>query len=498
MRMLTLTFSIKHGAPVKRNNNISTLTKKMKKILLGSSLLALCLCACDDNTESIGIYTDEDNIESTSSVFEAQTRSIAVDSVLSRTTTCYLGRVTDPETNTQIKAEFLAQFNTLENYEFPDYDLLYKNDQGEIEADSIEIRLFYKSFYGDENNPMKLEVYELDTANVIREDTSYYSNADLTSFINPHRQSPIAQKVFTARDFTLDDETIESDSYTPNIRIVLPKEYGTFIMKKYFENKNFFKNSYNFIRHVCPGFYFKLTDGNETMLNVYVGTINLFFRYKDLAQDTTYVGMTRFAATPEVLQNTTFETDDMHALAESNKDWTYLKTPAGIFTEITLPIDEIYTEHTNDSISQTQISLTRYNATSPNSLDIPQALLMVRKDNMYSFFENNELPDNKTSYVTSFSSSYNTYTFSNIGNLIAYCRKERNEKAAEAHLTPEEWSLLHPNWNKVVVIPVAVTTDDNNNILSVTNDMGLNSVRLVGGKNNPIKLQVIYSSFNKK
>lgn len=469
----------------------------MKKRLLGYSLLALCFYACDDTTDTIGIYTDADNIQSTTSVFEAYTRSIAVDSVLSRTTMCYLGKVTDPETKTQIKADFLAQFNTLENYEFPDYDLLHKNEQGEIEADSIEIRLFYKSFYGDNNNPMKLEVYELDTANVIREDTSYYSNADLTTFINPRRKNPIAQKIFTARDFTLDDNTIESDSYTPNIKITLPKEYGTFIMKKYFENKNFFKNSYNFIRHVCPGFYFKLADGNETMLNIYVGTINLFFRYKDPVQDTTYVGMTRFAATPEVLQNTSFETDNMQSLVEE-KNWTYLKTPAGIFTEMTLPIDEIYSGHTNDSISQTQIALTRYNAITPNSLNIPQALLLVRKDKMYSFFENNELPDGKTSYVTSFSSSYNTYTFSNIGNLIAYCRKERNEKAAEAHLSPEEWSALHPDWNKVVIIPVSVTTDDSNNILSVTNDMGLNSIRLVGGENNPVKLQVIYSSFNNK
>lgn len=467
----------------------------MKKRLLGGSILALCFYACDDTTDTIGIYTDADNIQSTTSVFEVHTRSIAVDSVLSRTTMSYLGKVTDPETKTQIKAEFLAQFNTLENYEFPDYSLLHKNEQGEIEADSIEIRLFYKSFYGNNNNPMKLDVYELDTTNVIREDTSYYSNADLTTFINPLRKNPIAQKIFTARDFTLDDNTIESDNYTPNIKIVLPKEYGTFIMKKYFENKNFFKNSYNFIRHVCPGFYFKLADGNETMLNVYVGTINLFFRYKDPVQDTTYVGMTRFAATPEVLQNTSFETDNMQSLVDK-KDWTYLKTPAGIFTEMTLPIDEIYSGHTNDSISQAQIALTRYNAITPNSLNIPQALLLVRKDEMYSFFENNELPDGKTSYVTSFSSSYNTYTFSNIGNLIAYCRKERNEKAAEAHLSPEEWSTLHPEWNKVVIIPVTVTTDESNNVLSVTNDMGLNSIRLVGGENNPVKLQVIYSSFN--
>ena len=65
--------------------------------------------------------------------------------------------MTDPETGLQVKAEFLAQFATLENWEFPDYGLMVKNAEGEVEADSIEIRLYYERYYGDGNNPMKVE-----------------------------------------------------------------------------------------------------------------------------------------------------------------------------------------------------------------------------------------------------------------------------------------------------------------------------------------------------
>ena len=130
--------------------------------------LGLCGVACDDTTDTIGIFTDSDNINASTSVYEASTRSIVADSVLSNSNSSYLGRMTDPETHQQINAEFLAQFSTLEDYEFPDYDLMVKNGQGEIEADSIEIRLYYEKYYGDDNNPMKMEVYELDTTHPTR------------------------------------------------------------------------------------------------------------------------------------------------------------------------------------------------------------------------------------------------------------------------------------------------------------------------------------------
>lgn len=467
---------------------------KAKTTLIAA--LALGCAACDDTTDNIGIYTESDNISASTSIYEATTRSLLADSVLSNSNSSFLGRMTDPETRMQIKAEFLAQFCTLEDYEFPAYEQMVKNDKGEIEADSIEIRLYYDRYYGNENNPMKVDVYELDTTNVIREDSTYYSNADLTRYINRQKTYPVARKVFTAKDFTLSDTELESSSYTPNIRIVLPKEYGTFIINKYYENKDFFKDSYQFIRHVCPGFYFKLADGNGTMVRMRVGAMNVYFSYKDTQKDTVYVGMSRFAATPEVIQNTYIENDDLAQLIENDTQCTYLKTPAGVFTEMTLPVDEIYEGHANDSISQAQLSLYRYNAEDlTTDFEIPQTLLMVRKQDMYAFFENKEVPDGRTSYVTSFNSNYNTYTFSNISNLVSYCRREKNEEAAKGGMSPEAWAQSHPDWNKVVLIPVETNEDNSNNIVSVTHDMGLGSTRLVGGEGSKIQIQVIYSSF---
>ena len=52
---------------------------------------------------------------------------------------------------------------------------------------------------------------------------------------------------------------------------------------------------------------------------------------------------------------------------------------------------------------------------------------MVRKKDMFSFFEENKIIDNKISFLSSYSSSNNTYTFTNIAPLITYCIEERKK-----------------------------------------------------------------------
>ena len=49
-------------------------------------------------------------------------------------------------------------------------------DNDTIVADSVDIRLYVSNYYGDSLNSMKLGVYELDTANVMKENMIYYSN----------------------------------------------------------------------------------------------------------------------------------------------------------------------------------------------------------------------------------------------------------------------------------------------------------------------------------
>lgn len=469
------------------------------------ALATLLIAGCDDNTSTMGIPSKDEEVFPSYGTFLAYTHSEAMDSVLGNSTSSYLGSIDDPETGTRIRADFAAQFHTFENYSFPKFDLMFPDDgvkrtTDSIRCDSVEVRLYFSNYYGAKNAPLKLEVYPLDKNNVLQEEEDYYTDTNLDQFVLPGSE-PIATKVFTPEDYNLADAERNSATHADNVRIMLPDTVGSLIMRAYYDHPEYFKDSYTFIRKVCPGFLFKIRSGNGSMLSVDVSTLNIYFNFYDkVKRDSTCSALARFAATPEVIQSTQFSNDDMQSLVEED-DCTYLKTPAGIMTVAQLPINEIYQNHETDSVSRAQLTFTRLNNTKPStqSLGIPQSLLLVRKADATSFFKKRSVADSKTSYTTSYSSTYNTYTFNNICRLISLCRKEKLAGMKAENLTEQEWEQKHPDWNKVVLIPVSISTATDTygetHQVSVTHDMSMNSIRLQGGANTPIKMQVIYSRF---
>ena len=187
-----------------------------------------------------------------------------------------------------------------------------------------------------------------------------------------------------------------------------------------------------------------------------------------------------------------------------NPNRTYIKSPAGIFTEAIFPIAEIYSEHKNDTLNGVNVSFTRYNEEeSKYPMNIPQYVLMVRKQDMFSFFEENKITDNKTSFLSQYSSSNNTYTFTNIAPLITYCIEERKREIIASGGNPnkeedwKKWESENPDWNKVVLIPVKVESNSNNEVVAISNSLDMESAALKGGTNekNKLKMQIFYTTF---
>lgn len=481
----------------------------MKTIIYTVIAIMSCItiASCDDTTDSIGnsLTDNMDMLKVTTDTFNVATRSIVADSVLSRSTTGYLGKIRDIETGNYITGDFMAQFSTLENYKLPEKDSIVSLQDGEVIADSCSIRLFYTDYYGDSLATMNITAYEMNEP--MKEGVKYYSNFDPIAEGLIRNDGMKVNKTYTLTDLSISDEDrADESSYTPNIKINLNKpytdkngvtynNYGTYIMRMYYEDPDRFKNSYNFIHEVCPGFYFKTNDGIGSMAYITVSQLNIYFRYLN---DSTYVGTTSFSATEEVLQTTNISNDKQNIANLANDNTcTYLKTPAGIFTEITLPVDEITENHSNDTINTAKISLTRINNNTHDeySLSAPSTLLMIPKDSLYTFFENGDNVDYKKSFIAIYSSSTNQYTFNNISGMITYMADIKKKGLAEN----SNWLNEHPDWNRVVVIPVSVTTNSSSQIVKIVHDMSLTSTKLVGGSENPyepIKINVIYSKFN--
>lgn len=494
---------------------------KILRLLTVLVIAALTFAACDDTTEGIGgsITNKIDNINISDSAFNVTTKSIVAGAVLSRNNTGLIGKMKDPETGNYVKGDYMTQLSVLPTFSVDTLDYIKQANKGSIEADSCYLLVSYNASYGDTIAPMKVTAYEM--TKPMAEDKEYYSDYDAFNF----KEGWVSEN----NQHWSSNYNLSNTSDVKNFKIYLNKEYkkdgktyknyGSYIMQTYAEHPEYFKTNYKFLHNVCPGFYIKNVGGTGNMAKIWNTELIFYWtrhktiKAKDGVTDSTAVsiGYNRFDGTEEVLQLNKIEndTENLKKLA-SQEDWTYLKSPAGIFTEVTLPIDDIMKGHEKDTLNTATISFPRLNNAdedNPYNFATPSTILMVQKDSLQSFFEKSKLADNRTSYTASYSSTgtyKNAYTFQNIANLVSAMYKNKGKGE---------------NWNKVVLVPVNVitTTQGYTTVISkINHDMSLASTRLIVGTDDPdkdyttdkktgkkvasgpIRIKVIYSKFKEE
>ncbi|MGL5272921.1 MAG: DUF4270 domain-containing protein, partial [Phocaeicola sp.] len=423
----------------------------MKFNYLFALLLTIIACSCDDSTSGIGdtVIPEGDHIQAGVANYEVKTRSLLMDSIYARTSTAYLGKYTDPQYG-EFTADFLAQFNCTDDFEFPEHL-----------QEVIGARLFiqYGSFFGDSLNAMRMQIDTLDTVIPENDQKIFYTHLDPTEYYNEMAEPLISIGYSAVGDGVHD--TIYSSTRILTQSIALPKGLADHMYAKYLQDKNNYKDAEAFIKNVIKGIYVRCTHGDGTIL--YISNLDLRFTFNYLVEsssgkiDSLIVGYADFAGTKEVIQANRFQNSDKLKEFVNDPTSTYLKTPAGIITEATLPISEIYEQHKRDTLNAAAISFTRYTeeVEYAHAMPAPTYLLMLRKSQMYSFFEKNMEYDNVTSFLATAGSgsSANLYTYSNIAQLIT---TSINEKIAGEKADPN-WLEKNPDWNKVVLIPVVAS-----------------------------------------
>lgn len=500
----------------------------MKRIICymaGVVLATMAISSCDENTVSIGqsLTSDEDQLDVTSQAFDVQTRTVIADtvfddnnsehfaSVFTQSATCYLGLVRDPETKADVKSEFATQFHLLDVTKIPEAKKFLSLADKKPIADSCDMILYVSNPFNtaDTLASVKMTIHEL--AETLEPGVKYYSNFNPMKLNMVRTAGLNKSKMFSYKNLLDKDSLRSTSTYLNNIRISLNEpytdkdnitynNYGTYIIRKYHEHPEYFKNSYAFSHHVCPGFFFEITDGYG--FHAKVSNIGLRLYYT-IQGDTSVVKTNLTLAGTREVQQTTLITNDKQAMKKLAEETThtYIKSPAGLFTEVTLPIKDIKKDHINDSLIAAKISFQRINDESSDSrmFGIPNTLLMVQEDSLKNFFEGNKVPNQSTSfyanynYINSTYNATNTYNFINISTLISkmwnqYQEGIRNDAA---------WEQKHPNWNKVLLVPVSYESGSSTN---AQHDMSLTSTRLVGGANNPyepVKINIVYANFKK-
>lgn len=454
----------------------------------------LTFTQCDDNTGSIGgsLVPENDIITAETKTFYATSNTImANDSILANTSDVYLGLYTDEESGTVFSSSFVTQFGCTEDFEFPMEGVV-----GDT-ASYTKLRLYFEEYFGDSLNAMRCEVYELD--NTLQEGVPYYTNFDPEELYDVEKK-PLAAKTFNVIDYNVHDTILNSDNYARHIEIALPNSIGNRFISKFYEKdaegniigKKYFANSEMFINDIFKGIYVKCVQGDGTILKIYRARIDVGFKRliesSSGALDSIQALSAPFYSGKEVLQTNRFDNNDLKPLLDE-KEYTYIKTPAGLFTEVKLPICELV--ENCDTINSAKMVFTRYNEEGGSMNSAHGTLLMVRKADMYKFFLKNKLSDGETSYLTSFVNSSNEYVFDNIANLFKHCYREYTEGV----LKDSDWETKNPDWDKVVLIPVTTTEDSNGSVVKILHDISISSMRLRGGTEYEIPIEVVTSKF---
>ncbi len=519
----------------------------MKYYLLAIiSLVAITLTSCDDTTDTIGksVVPTTDSLYTTATEYPLTTESVLAENVISRSRYGYVGCVKDPETSSYVKTNFMTQLHLLPSIDFPSIDSVYVAGHYEdkvtgltdaellekcknVEADSCKLILFYNTFYGDSLANMKLVAHELDTP--YEESNTYYVDYDPSDEGMLRNGSgtihqPVTYTLANTHYATTSSnrhciEVPLNDPYTDKDGITY-SNYGTYLMRQYYNSDakrhSGYNSPYAFTHQICPGFYFENVGGIGSMAYITSGTLAIYCKGRFAVNDSlqTFVRSTFIGATEEVMQVNSITQNEsiLEKLVEESTEGTYIKCPAGIFTSVTLPVDDIMKGHEEDTLSTARIFFQVLNNPYSGStseyadyaLERPQTLLLISTDSVSNFFASNKVCDYRNNFLSTYATSdkSNGYTFSNISSLVT---RLYNAKKASG-LSDEEYAAKYPNWNKVQLIPVDVsysTTSSSSSTTSltkVTNRMTIGSTMLAKGTgqaDSPVKVSVIYSRFNK-
>lgn len=138
-----------------------------------------------------------------------------------------------------------------------------------------------------------------------------------------------------------------------------------------------------------------------------------------LGQDSIGKWNETFSATSEVIQLNRLKNTDMEELLKENDSIAYLKSPAGVYTQLTIPAQDIAPIIKGRIVSNVDLSLKALPQENWKfAFEAPANVLILPKDSMDTFFKNNSVENNITSFRGEYVASTRTYSFGNIAKLL--------------------------------------------------------------------------------
>lgn len=468
------------------DKQMQNITGMKTKLFFFALATAFIYVACEDSDISgIGnsILPDGDRIEIFRDTIPVWLRTVEADSIYAKTINGALGEYYDPIFGT-LNAGFACQF-------YPSIGFRNLDNLVDGKIDSVYLDIYY-SYMGDSLTPMELTVYPVNKPM----EKNYYTNVDPEQFADLSR--PLCKYAYTAQNRNIPDYSLYE-----RLSVPMPVEWG----QKYVDaihTDSIDADKDTFIKNF-PGLYLKSTFGSGCLLFVGSSTVDAYTQIRILYRtkepgtatdggDSICSRYAYWAVTKEVVQINAYKNTHLDDLL-LNDTIAYIKSPAGVFAELTIPIPEIIRKVGRRQFSSVKLSLAAYPQHEWDySLGLPgtgeytstgsvvRRLLLIPPDSTKKFFEQQSVADNITAYTTKLSTSAYTYDFSNISRLIRYAIDHNPDEDLKLRLIPVQVSYTYSSQYGYVdyataydLYPAGVALHGNNQrITIIASDLEIN------------------------
>jgi hypothetical protein len=343
-------------------------------------LTSLLLIACEANEIGAEIQPTEDKLSVKTDSFSVSATSALITNRYSESDKLLLGNYDDPIFGSA-KLDFLAEFRYL-NADFP----------ATAEAKSLQVVLYYKTFFGDSTAVQEATVYQLNNPLIF--DENYNSDIKVEDFCD--KSVVLGKKVYVAYDPTVPDSTLEAEDYCKTVKIDLPISMAETLIS----DISITQNQTNFLNFI-KGVYVTNEYTGQVVLDVDSVNLEVKFDYvPDASKPDEYATDVRIyplnKETTGVLRISDVKVPDLAAVPDS---LIYLSSYLGLVPKVELPINRIKEKlgfEQGGVVSINNVTLVLEEAICADSsltdLDVPPYVILIREADMEEFFTQSLYP----------------------------------------------------------------------------------------------------------
>lgn len=444
----------------------------MNRLLFFTISVVLLLCsACEPSDAGAVLQPEEDKMVVQTDSFLLTTTTELLQHRHSESEKVELGYLVDPVYGC-FKMDFMSEFR-------------YSRDTFPATATdaTLNLVLYYRSYYGDSLSVNEALVYALDKA--LDFETNYTSDVAVQDYCD--KSVLLGKKAYVPYDATVPDSLRKAKGYCDKVVIPLPESYCNDLLS----NRDYTKGQDAFLDFL-KGVYVTNSYGSKAVLNVDSVNLELNYRYVPDAEkpDSLVAGVRIYPANKET--TSMIRVSDVQAPDALDTDsLRYIVSSSGYAMRVKLPLQRIYQTLRKDNPSEklniNQASLIVEEAVvsdaEKSQMTPPAALILIREKDIEKFFTQSKYPaDGIETVIGTYLSNENRYQFANMAGYL-----ETLMSNADADLQQE---------NDFFVLPVSGVTEVAGTKVVVRHLFKPFAVRLrsEGNQKSPMRLAITYSN----